>query len=173
MEEIKMNKKLLELLNSINEKKTEVKALVEAGKLDEAKEAKNSLKEMQDKFDILKDMDDVEPATNSAQPVKVVSTEKSFAQNVRELPLNLMKEGVDENGGYIVPADVQTKINHYKESHKSVRDIVTVENVTTNKAVSSCFFMEPPNGAALTQTEKYANIHTNVRLTHTVSWIQY
>lgn len=128
-----MNKKLLELLNSINEKKTEIKNLVDAGKIEEAKNAKSELQTMQDKFDILKDMDDEEPVTNSVQPVKVVSTEKSFAQNVRELPLNLMKEGVDENGGYIVPADVQTKINHYKESHKSVRDIVTVETVTTNK----------------------------------------
>lgn len=128
-----MNKKLLELLNSINAKKTEVKSLVEAGKLEEAKTAKEELKNLQDKFDILKDMDDDEPVQNSVQPVKVVSTEKSFAQNVRELPLNLLKEGVDANGGYIVPKDVQTEINHYKESHKSVRDVITVEKVSTNK----------------------------------------
>ena len=127
-----MNKKLLELLNSINAKKTEVKSLVEAGKLEEAKEAKNSLKEMQAEFDILKDLEDDEPVQNSVKPV-AVSTEKSFAQNVRELPLNLMKEGTDASGGYIVPVDVQTKINHYKESHKSVRDVVDVETVTTNK----------------------------------------
>lgn len=128
-----MNKKLLELLNSINAKKTEVKSLVEAGKLEEAKTAKEELKNLQDKFDILKDMEDDEPVTNAVQPVKVVTSEKSFAQNVRELPLNLMKEGTDASGGYIVPVDVQTKINHYKEVHKSVRDIVTVEKVSTNK----------------------------------------
>lgn len=127
-----MNKKLLELLNSINEKKAEVKSLVEAGKIAEAKSAKEELKTMQDKFDILKDMEDDEPATNAVKPV-AVSTEKSFAQNVRELPMNLLKEGTDANGGYIVPADVQTQINHYKESHKSVRDIVSVETVSTNK----------------------------------------
>lgn len=127
-----MNKKLLELLNSINAKKTEVKSLVEAGKLEEAKTAKEELKTMQDSFDILKDMDDEEPVTNSVTPVHT-ATEKSFAQNVRELPLNIMKEGTDASGGYIVPVDVQTKINHYKEVHKSVRDIVTVEKVSTNK----------------------------------------
>lgn len=127
-----MNKKLLELLNSINAKKTEVKSLVEAGKLEEAKTAKEELKTMQDSFDILKDMDDEEPVTNSVTPVHTV-TEKSFAQNVRELPLNLLKEGTDANGGYIVPKDVQTEINHYKESHKSVRDVITVEPVSTNK----------------------------------------
>lgn len=127
-----MNKKLLELLNSINTKKTEVKNLVEAGKLEEAKTAKEELKNMQAEFDILKDIEDDEPVTNTVKPV-AVSTEKTFAQNVRELPMNVMKEGTDASGGYTVPEDVQTKINHYKESHKSVRDVVTVEPVTTNK----------------------------------------
>lgn len=128
-----MNKKLLELLNKIGDKKTEIKNLVENGKLEEAKNAKEELKTMQAEFDILKDIEDDEPVQNTVKPVQVVSTEKSFAQNVRELPLNIMKEGTDASGGYIVPVDVQTKINHYKESHKSVRDVVDVENVTTNK----------------------------------------
>ena len=127
-----MNKKLLELLNKIGDKKTEIKNLVESGKLEDAKNAKEELKTMQAEFDILKDLEDDEPVQNSVKPV-AVSTEKSFAQNVRELPLNLMKEGTDASGGYIVPVDVQTKINHYKEVHKSVRDIVTVEKVSTNK----------------------------------------
>lgn len=127
-----MNKKLLELLNKIGDKKTEIKNLVESGKLEDAKNAKEELKTMQAEFDILKDIEDDEPVQNSVKPV-AVSTEKSFAQNVRELPLNIMKEGTDASGGYIVPVDVQTKINHYKESHKSVRDVVDVENVTTNK----------------------------------------
>lgn len=41
-----MNKKLLELLNQINEKKTMVQNLVEQGKLEEAREAKNELTEI-------------------------------------------------------------------------------------------------------------------------------
>lgn len=127
-----MNKKLLELLNKIGDKKTEIKNLVESGKLEEAKNAKEELKTMQAEFDILKDLEDDEPVQNSVKPV-AVSTEKSFAQNVRELPMNILKEGTDANGGYTVPQDVQTKIEHYKESHKSVRDVVDVENVTTNK----------------------------------------
>ena len=55
-----MNKKLLELLNKINSKKTEVKKLVDEGKIEEAKTAKEELKKMQDEFDILKDLDDTE-----------------------------------------------------------------------------------------------------------------
>lgn len=134
-----MNKKLLALLNSISEKKTEIKNLVDADKLDEAKAAKEELKALQDKFDIMKDIEDDDEATNkvtaTATPVaddKKVSV-KNFADNVRSLRTNTMTEGVDANGGYTVPADTQTKINKYKETHRSLRDLVTVENVTSNK----------------------------------------
>ena len=53
-----MNKELLDLLEKINAKKDEVKNLANEGKLEEAKKAKDELKELQDKFDILKDLDD-------------------------------------------------------------------------------------------------------------------
>lgn len=135
-----MNKKLLALLNSISEKKTEIKNLVDADKLDEAKAAKEELKALQDKFDIMKDIEDDDEATNkvtaTATPIaddKKASV-KNFADNVRSLRTNAaMTEGVDANGGYTVPADTQTKINKYKEAHRSLRDLVTVENVTSNK----------------------------------------
>ena len=135
-----MNKKLLALFNSISEKKTEIKNLVDADKLDEAKAAKEELKALQDKFDIMKDIEDDDEATNkvtaTATPVaddKKASV-KNFADNVRSLRTNAaMTEGVDANGGYTVPADTQTKINKYKEAHRSLRDLVSVENVTSNK----------------------------------------
>lgn len=135
-----MNKKLLALLNSISEKKTEIKNLVDADKLDEAKAAKEELKALQDKFDIMKDIEDDDEATNkvTATATPVVDDKKAsvknFADNVRSLRTNAaMTEGVDANGGYTVPADTQTKINKYKEAHRSLRDLVTVENVTSNK----------------------------------------
>lgn len=134
-----MNKKLLALLNSISEKKTEIKNLVDADKLDEAKAAKEELKALQDKFDIMKDIEDDDEATNkvTATATPVVDDKKAsvknFADNVRSLRTNTMTEGVDANGGYTVPADTQTKINKYKETHRSLRDLVSVENVTSNK----------------------------------------
>ena len=136
-----MNKKLLALLNSISEKKTEIKNLVEQNKLDEAKSAKAELKELQDKFDIMKDIEDddamaANKATATATPVQdnKKADVSNFASNVRALRTNAaMTEGVDANGGYTVPSDVQTKINKYKETHRSLRDFVTVENVTSNK----------------------------------------
>ena len=53
-----MNKKLLELLDKINDKKGEVRSLVDQGKIEEAKTAKEELKRLQDEFDILKDLED-------------------------------------------------------------------------------------------------------------------
>ena len=45
-----MNKKLLALLDSINNKKIEVKNLVDQGNLEEAKAAKEELKNLQQQF---------------------------------------------------------------------------------------------------------------------------
>ena len=135
-----MNKKLLKLLNAINAKKEEVRDLAEAGKLDEAEAAKKELIDMQRQFDLLKDISDEELQNAAAgigvQPVggSAPNTTAEFAKAFRELPqTNLMQEGAGKDGGYTVPEDVQTKINHYKETHRSMRDLVTVEPVKTNK----------------------------------------
>nr|DAJ48893.1 MAG TPA: major capsid protein [Caudoviricetes sp.] len=53
-------KEMEEFLNKINAKKQEVKDLANAGKIDEAKKAKAELIEMQDKFNVLMDLDDDE-----------------------------------------------------------------------------------------------------------------
>lgn len=55
-----MNKEMRELLNKINAKKAEIKALVADKKLEEAKAAKEELREMQDSFNILADLEDDE-----------------------------------------------------------------------------------------------------------------
>ena len=56
-----MNKKLLALLDQINAQKQTVIDLANAGKLEEAKAAKKELQDLQDKFDLLKDIDDQVP----------------------------------------------------------------------------------------------------------------
>ena len=137
-----MNKRLLELLNAITEKKAEVKNYVSNDELDKAKEAKAELQKLQEKFDILKDMEDDEPVNrvvDNAKAVSPVSDETplhKFANAFRNLPnTNMIQEGGETgaDGGYTVPEDVQTKINHYKESHRSLRTLCTVEPVKTNK----------------------------------------
>ena len=133
-----MNKELRRLLDEINQKKAEVRTLAEAGKLDEAAEAKKELETMQNKFDILKEvMDEAEPAT--AEPVKKVpagdpvNIEKEFANAVRKLRfMNYNNEGQGIDGGYTVPQDIQTRINRYKEDKFSLERLISKESVTTN-----------------------------------------
>lgn len=128
-----MNKKLLELLDSINEKKALVKNLVDEGKIEEAKTAKAELQTMQDKFDILKDMDDTEPAPkNPTQKKPVTDTvEAKFANAARhgfKDSYTGLSEEDDAKGGYTVPKEVSTKIREYKEAEFNLGQLVTVED---------------------------------------------
>ena len=131
-----MNKKMLALLNEINDKKDSVKSLVNEGRIDEAKVEKAELVKLQDKFDILKDMQDVE---NVQEPkgVKLVDRDPihEFANAARHGFRNSVdypEEGTDSRGGYTVPQDIRTKINKYKEDKFSLESLVRVESVSTS-----------------------------------------
>ena len=132
-----MNKKLLELLDKINAKKDKVKSLAEEGKLEEAKKAKDELKDLQTQFDLLKDLDDEkvkdqEDKKTAEEPKDAV---KEFAAAARRgfKPQDVMKEGTPADGGYTVPVDIQTQINTYRESKFSLLQLVRREAVKTNK----------------------------------------
>lgn len=128
-----MNKKLLELLDSINEKKALVKNLLDEGKIAEAKTAKAELQEMQDKFDILKDMDDTEPAPkNPTQKKPAVEDDavKKFLNAARCGFKNIMTSTEKRDGGYTVPEDLDTEIRHFKDAAFNLESLVTVESVS-------------------------------------------
>ncbi len=142
-----MNKELRELLASINEKKETARKLVAENKLDEARTLKNEIEQMQDKFDLMKDLyedkkqnfeDNLEKG--NAKKMKHDDTNKQnstkdFANAARRLfkMTNQMSEGVATSGGYTVPEDVQTKIEHLREAKGSLQDLVTTVPVKTNK----------------------------------------
>ena len=137
-----MNKELLELLDSINDKKADIKKLVEENKLDEAKKAKDELKEMQTKFDLLKDLDDGKTedvkkkgADGKLKDAEKKDTVKAFADAARRgfKVEDSMNEGTPADGGYTVPEDIQTRINERRSAKASLIDLVDVESVTTNK----------------------------------------
>lgn len=139
-----MNKELKELLDKINAKKSEVKNLANENKIEEAQAAKEELKKLQAKFDVLYDLEveaeegikdkieagEVKEATN-----KIKDSTKEFANAARNgfRVTNKISEGTLVDGGYTVPEDILTRINTYKESKKSLKDLVKVEKVTTNK----------------------------------------
>lgn len=127
-----MNKKLLELLDSINEKKALVKNLVDAGNLADAKTVKDELKALQEKFDLLKDVYDDKPQPAQLKPLTTPENDAvaQFANSARggfRNTAGYLQEGSDPDGGYTVPEDIQTKINYYRDAKFSLSQLVTVE----------------------------------------------
>lgn len=139
-----MNKELRELLDKINAKKEEVKNLANENKIEEAKAAKKELIDLQAKFDVLYDLeaeeeDEIKNKIDNGEVKEVTDNKKDstkeFANAARNgfRINNKMSEGALADGGYTVPEDILTRINIYKESKKSLKDLVKVEKVTTNK----------------------------------------
>lgn len=137
-----MNEKLLKLLDEINGKKKQVADLVDAGKMEDAASAKKELKNLQEQFDLLKDVLDPdgtgwipEPQPRDITPIQVnKDSTKEFAAAARTGFKNAgMTEGSPADGGYTVPEDIQTRVNEYRSSKASLIDLVDVEHVSTNK----------------------------------------
>lgn len=128
---------LQKLLDAINAKKLEVQNLVKENKIEEAKAAKEELVNMQAKYDLLADMEDI-PAAGSLEntvgfnPAVPRDAIKEFANAARRGFKNTMNEGTGADGGYTVPQDIQTKIEKMRDAKFSLRDLVSVENVKTN-----------------------------------------
>ena len=93
-----MNKELQKLLKQINDKKNEVKSLVNDGKLDKAKAAKEELKELQNRFDLLYDLDeeeqdDIEDKVNNGTAKQVGGDVKPDKKNIVKSFVNIVKAG--------------------------------------------------------------------------------
>ena len=135
---------LQELLDAINAKKLEVKNLAEQGKITDAKTAKEELVNLQEQYNILKDVVEGEQTGASTEnfakalAVKIASASGSdavhdFAEAARHgFYTNTMSEGTKADGGYTVPEDIQTKINQYKKATFSLESLVDVETVKTS-----------------------------------------
>lgn len=151
-----MSKEMRELLNKINAKKAEIKALVADGKIEDATSAKEELKDLQKSFDILADLDD-DDAQNAQQQAQQGTAQtaageknglakqvKAFANAIKAAwkktdispedkeILNAMSEGSDEDGGLTVPKDIKTKIKELRRSEDALETLVNAEHVTTN-----------------------------------------
>lgn len=152
-----MNEELRKLLNKINAKKTEVRNYVNQGKTAEAVTSKEELKELQQQFDILLDLDDDEKkmmqgraAAGTATPVGKNNSEikkedivRAFVNRIvcglRRAPMeeedarimNSMSEGTGEDGGFTVPEDIRTDIIELRRSDDDLEQYVNVEKTTT------------------------------------------
>ncbi|ARC69654.1 phage major capsid protein [Bacillus licheniformis] len=150
-----MSKKERELRQALAEKRTDIEALTDEGKLDEAKKLLAEAQQIKDQIQTYEDLRNMQvsyaqeepqhdPETkNPQQPTDdIAKTEvknhvQLFASALRTgkvpQPLAAMKEGVDEDGGLIVPQDISTKINEKRRQFDTLANLVDVIPVSTNK----------------------------------------
>ncbi|GAB6990862.1 phage major capsid protein [Paenibacillus pini] len=153
-----MDPKERELRQKLAAKLEEARTLAGEGKLDEARSAKDAAQALRSQIDLMKEMRelDVPGQTNPAEPEKrdrdetpdkAVEYRNAFLKELRNKPLNSverslideaieevrvgMQGGADEDGGLIVPKDIQTMIHEKKRQFVSLESYVTVEPVST------------------------------------------
>lgn len=137
-----MNKKIRALLEVIKAKNEQAKSFLDG----ESKDIEKA-NALFDEIEILKS--EVEAEKKALENDKIAagqkfdehkgekgkeanSTEK-FANDIKLLATKKLSEGVNDDGGYTVPEDIQTKINQYKTADFSFEDYIDKENVTTAK----------------------------------------
>lgn len=142
-----------EIAAKITQKKEEIKNLISQDKLEDAKNARKEMQELQEKYDLLDEMEKEEgdsvknqAAAGKVNEIKgkknVVSAlvnalragfkKKPVAKEDMEV-LNAMKEGSDEDGGLTVPADISTTIRTLRRSEDALETIVRTERTTKVK----------------------------------------
>lgn len=159
-----MPKELRELLEQINNKKEEARKLLAENKIEEAKKIRDEVKELQEKFDLAKDLyeqekQEIENKKPLKPTVEVKENEvEQFVNHIRTGFKNAMSEGSNEDGGYTVPQDIQTRINEYRESKDALQTLITVEPVSTlsgsrvfKKRAQQAGFVEVPEGGTITE----------------------
>lgn len=141
-----MNKKMRELMASIEKKLAEAKSFTEANDYENAEKAMTEYDRLKAEYATEKRLAEASKdfqangngATDPAQDsTKKVSAVEKFANFVKAVISNksatVPTESVAEDGGYTVPEDVQTKINYWKEADFSFLNEISVETVSTNK----------------------------------------
>jgi len=128
-----MPKELRELLEQIENKKKEARKLLAENKIEEAKQLKEEIVALQEKFDIAKELYEEEKAQveNKEPATKTVDSVKALAEAARTKFKNAMSEGSPADGGYTVPQDIQTRINELRQAKDALQVLVTVEPVNT------------------------------------------
>lgn len=145
-----MNKKMRELMASIQAKTAEAKGFMsgENKDIEKATALMNEVDKLRDEYDIEKRIFEAEKDEGSegaeahsgngeGEPEKKLTGEEIVAKEVRSILRKVadkdLVESVDEDGGYTVPEDIVTKVNHWPEIVYSFLNDISVENVSTNK----------------------------------------
>ena len=141
-----MNKKMREILAQIQAKTAEAKAFMEGENKDVAKAnaLMDEVDSLQKEFDTEKRVYEAEKMSGAqgatsqvedhAQEKDVETEVMKFAKAVRSFITGKgLVEGTDADGGYTVPEDVSTRVEHYKDVDYALESDIDVVPVTTNK----------------------------------------
>lgn len=127
-----MNKKMRELLTKIEAKTLDAKEARDKGETDKALTMLDEIDTLKKEYDVEKRLmeEEKEVETPAVEKKAEVDSVKAFASAARS-GFKGMSEGVDADGGYTVPVDIETKINHLRESNDSLQSLITVIPVKT------------------------------------------
>lgn len=141
-----MNKKMREILAQIQAKTAEAKSFMdgETKDIEKATALMDEVDALQREYDAEKRIYDAEKATGAqaatatvedgAKAKEVEDTVAKFAKAVRSIIQGkALTEGVGEDGGYTVPEDVSTRVEHYRDVSYSLLQDIDVVPVKTNK----------------------------------------
>lgn len=177
-----MNKKMREIMAQYQAKIAEAKKyqtgdgvekdIAKANALmDEADTLKKAYETEKRIYEAEKDtgVDGADPHSGAGEAqVKELTGEQMIAKEVRAIMKptqyaadKALSESVDEDGGYTVPEDIQTKVNHWPEIVDSLLDEIDVENVTTNKGARTY--------QKKTDTEAFVDLDENGAITKEIA----
>lgn len=131
-----------ELLGQIQAKSELAKGYLdgETKDVEKANEIMDQVDALQKEFETEKRIYEAQKSNGIEEAAPIVETEKNteddvtkFAKAVRTFIKKGLVEGVDEDGGYTVPEDVSTKVEHYKDVDYSLEADIDVVPVSTNK----------------------------------------
>lgn len=155
---MKVSKKMFEISEKMKSLRAEAEVLNHNGETEKAVEKMNEYDELKKSFDAEKriyesekdfDVDEKSEGIPGTSAEVKPNAIKSFADAAKR---KFLVEGTDANGGYTVPEDIQTQINHYKSEVFSLEDYITVENVSTNSGART--FLVRANDFALEATDE-------------------
>ena len=145
-----MNKKMREIMAQIQAKTAEAKSFMAEGENKDVAKATalmNEVDALRTEYETEKRIFEAEKAegigeadshTGNGQEEKVALTgDQIVAKEVRSIMTHIadkdLQESVEADGGYTVPEDIVTRVNHWPEVVHSFLDDISVENVSTNK----------------------------------------
>lgn len=140
-----MNEIMKQLLSDMETKRNMAKSYMEGSTkdVDKALALLDEADSLEKQYDAEKRLSDLEKAkaaeqaqlSSKANAQSEAEITKAFLKGVRKRfkDYNGMREGVDAEGGYIVPQDIVTQIEHFKRAEFSLLPLVEYNQVTTNK----------------------------------------